>query len=91
MTTTPEPVDVIWTRTVDDETYRAVVVGIEGESHTGILTVSEIATGMTIHTQSVGLSYGAVFGPDVADVALWESITLSVIDDPANRRADVQP
>lgn len=32
-----------------------------------------------MHTE-VGLSYGAMFGPDVADVALWEDMVIKVID-----------
>ena len=33
-----------------------------------------------VHSESVGLSYGAIFGPDVADVALWQDKALAYVD-----------
>ncbi len=33
-----------------------------------------------IHQEEVVLSYGAIFGPDVADVATWQERCLAVVD-----------
>jgi hypothetical protein len=40
-----------------------------------------VAAGTTVlHRKSVGLSYDALFGPDVTDVASWQEIAIKVVD-----------
>lgn len=34
-----------------------------------------------IHRQEVTLMYGAIFGPDIDDVAAWQEIATTVVDD----------
>jgi hypothetical protein len=34
-----------------------------------------------IHRQEVTLMYGAIFGPDISDVATWQEIATKVVDD----------
>ena len=33
-----------------------------------------------IHRQEVTLMYGAIFGPDISDVATWQEIATTVVD-----------
>lgn len=32
-----------------------------------------------VHSEQVGLAYGAVFGPDVGDVNEWKAIALKIV------------
>lgn len=34
-----------------------------------------------IHEEQVGLMYGAMFGPDMADVALWQDKSVEAVDE----------
>ena len=54
----------MWTSTLDGK-YE-VTVTRTGDYY-GELTISE--DNQVLHRETVGLSYGAIFGPDVADVA----------------------
>lgn len=76
--------DVIWADTVDNGAWEAKVVGTSDRA--GELTVTESATGQVVHRETVGLSYGAVFGPDVADLSQWQDTVINVIDNPSDRR-----
>ena len=66
----------VWSATLD-EVWECVVRRTGG--YTGVLTVSK-AGEAPILTKDVGLSYGAVFGPDVADVADWEQLSVEAVD-----------
>ncbi len=67
--------NVVWTSTLDGK-YE-VTVTRTGDYH-GELTISE--GGQVLHSESVGLSCGAIFGPDVADVADWRRIAVEFVD-----------
>jgi hypothetical protein len=54
-----------------------VTVTRTGDYH-GELTISE--GNQVLHRESVGRSYGATFGPDVADVADWRRIAVEFVD-----------
>jgi hypothetical protein len=71
--------DVVWQNTVDGGIWDCRVVRNSGGS-TGTLYVAHVATGRVILEQVVHLSYGAIFGPDVADVSEWEGKSLAAID-----------
>lgn len=77
--------DVIWADAVDNGAWKAKVV--RTSERAGELTVTESATGRVVHRENVGLSYGAVFGPDIADVTQWQDTVINVIDNPSDRRA----
>lgn len=47
-------------------------------SYEGILQVWD--NGTLLMEKDVTLSYGAVFGPDVADVAEWEKLVANFVD-----------
>jgi hypothetical protein len=67
--------DVVWTSRLDGK-YEVTVTHTDG-CH-GLLTISE--GNQVLHRESVGLSYGAIFGPDLADVADWRRIAVEVVD-----------
>lgn len=75
----------VWERTVDGGQWICRVDSTS--SHSGMLTVRD-ADGQLIHSQTVDISYGAIFGPDVSDVALWKEICIDVIDHPEKRRQE---
>lgn len=68
--------DTIWESKLD-EVYDCKVTRL-GE-YRGKLTVSDLF-GRTLFEREVGLLYGAVFGPDIDDVALWEDMCVSFVN-----------
>ncbi len=67
--------NVVWTSTLDKR-YEVTVT--RGDDYHGELTISE--GNQVLHREAVGLSYGAIFGPDVADVADWRRIAVAFVD-----------
>lgn len=70
--------NLVWEATVDDNTW-LVEVTRTGD-YTGTLEVYRVSNDEKIFSQDVGLSYGAVFGPDEDDVSYWEDIVIEAID-----------
>jgi hypothetical protein len=68
---------LLW-QAILDEKYGCSVARIDGR--VGRLVVANEETKQILLDQEVNLSYGALFGPDVDDVALWESICVELID-----------
>jgi hypothetical protein len=70
------PADIIW-YSVLDQTYIVTVRRID-EYH----ATYEIAdkAGSPLHSEEVGLSYGALFGPDMGDVAEWQEQAIAFAD-----------
>jgi hypothetical protein len=72
---------VVWENTVDGNTWRCWVTrDPESGGYRGRLRVARVSDGEVIHDEPVGLAYQAIFGPDVADVELWQSTALLAID-----------
>jgi len=46
--------------------------------HQGELTITD--AGRLLHRQSVGLSYDAMFGPDIDDISHWQQLAVAFID-----------
>jgi hypothetical protein len=67
--------NVVWTSTLDKK-YEVTVT--RSDDYHGELTISE--GGQVLHRESVGLSYGAIFGPDVANVADWQRIAVGFVN-----------
>ena len=67
--------NVVWTSTLDGR-YKVTVT--RTDDYHGELTISE--GNQVLHRESVGLSYGAIFGPDLADVADWRRIAVEFVD-----------
>lgn len=72
---------IVWNSTVDNGQYYARVTRIHDDRGLLEVFVGENDTGKFLLEEEVVLSYGAVFGPDVADVALWEGKAITVIDE----------
>mgnify|MGYP003348970809 FL=1 len=72
--------NLIWEATLDNGAYRCEVKRLS--HHKGQLTVVETATNELILNKEVGLSYGAQFGPDMADVAQWQEMIVEAVDNP---------
>lgn len=68
----------IWEATVDGGQFACKVERIN--ENNGTLTVVELISGKELLRESVGLSYGAIFGPDVDDVATWQDRCIEAID-----------
>lgn len=69
---------VIWDVTVDNKTWLVRV--LDDGYYRGKLQIIRVETDELIYEESVGLSYGAVFGPDIADVEEWMRKSLEIID-----------
>jgi hypothetical protein len=67
--------NVVWTSTLDGR-YEVNVT--RTDDYHGELTISE--GNQVLHRKPVGLSYGAIFGPDVAGVADWQRIAVEFVD-----------
>lgn len=67
---------IIWEEKLDD-LYICKVTRI-GE-HRGKLTMIDPFDRILLE-QDVGLLYGAIFGPDIEDIAYWQDLCIGVID-----------
>lgn len=67
----------VWEATMDDR-YRVTV--IRTASHHGRLRIVDTASDDLVHEEEVRLRYGAIYGPDAADVAGWQETALRVVD-----------
>ena len=67
--------NVVWT-SILDKRYEVTVT--RSDDYLAELTISE--GNQVLHRESVGLSYGAIFGPDVADVADWRRTAVAFVD-----------
>lgn len=63
-----------------DEKYRLVVNYHPEKDRIGILTLYDSDGKTVLLQQEVGLSYGAIFGPDIADAQLWQKMGIDFID-----------
>lgn len=70
--------DIVWEQTVDAGAFRCKVVGTD--DYRGQLTVEVATSGEILLDIPVGLSYGALFGPDIDDVSDWQIQSIKVID-----------
>lgn len=69
--------DVVWDCSLDDK-YRCVVERID--HYNGTLKMYDYDGKKLLLEERVGLSYGALFGPDVADVAVWQQRCIEEAD-----------
>ncbi len=68
---------------IGDEPESAMQVYIEGDGlvFQGMLNVFDHHdSDALVHSEPVGVSFGAPMGADVADVQRWEQIALAVVD-----------
>lgn len=70
---------VWWTRL--NGLYQVEVVRDSDSRDRGTLAVYDHSDGYAvIHTQSVDLMYGAVFGPDIEDIQTWQQTATAAVD-----------
>lgn len=69
---------IVWEATIDNNTWKAQVVRVD--SYNGTLEIYRVEPEEKVYSEDVSLSYGAIFGPDVADVAYWQEKTIEVVD-----------
>jgi hypothetical protein len=67
--------DIVWKSTLDGR-YEVIVT--RTGDYMGDLSISN--ENKVLFSQPVGLSYGAIFGPDIDDVASWQEIAINFID-----------
>ena len=70
---------LIWEATLDN-IYKCEVTRID--EYKGKLKVTNTENVFVLLEQEVGLSYGARFGPDIDDVALWQDLSCKAVDTP---------
>ena len=68
-------IDVLWEAKLDD-TYQCKTE--RTSKSTGILKIKQDKK--VLFEKTVNLSYGALFGPDIADVREWEQICIDFVD-----------
>ena len=69
--------DLIWESTLDGR-YKCSVT--RNSQYSGQLKIFDEELNKVLLDEEVRLSYGAAFGPDVADVNLWEDRIISIVD-----------
>jgi len=69
--------EVIWESVLDDR-YDCKVT--RNSDYSGQLKVLDTRTNQSLYDEEVFLSHGALFGPDVADVADWRDKIVKVVD-----------
>lgn len=69
---------IVWKATLDDR-YCCVVT--RTGDRTGRYTVTDTETDDELLSEEVELSYGAKFGPDVADVRRWQDLAVEAVDE----------
>jgi len=70
--------DVIWQQTLDDGRFTMRVTRVD--ESIGLLQVFVTEGERKLHEEQVPLAFGAVFGPDMDDVAEWQEITIAQVD-----------
>jgi hypothetical protein len=70
----------IWKNTVDGGEYVCSVIRHEKDLYKGYLFVVRVEDGKVLLNKEVPVSYGAIFGPDVADLYDWEEQCIGAID-----------
>lgn len=68
----------VWESRLDNR-YDIYVTRVgDSSNYEGELVIEE--SGNVLHREHVTLSYGAIFGPDVADVEDWENRAIRFVD-----------
>ena len=68
---------VVWESKLDN-IYQCEVTRVE--DYKGLLKVTNTENNFVLLEQEVALSYGAQFGPDMADVAEWQHLIIQAVD-----------
>ena len=68
---------IIWDAELDNR-YKCTVKRLDERK--AVLTVVDTTNEETLLDREVGLSYGAMFGPDMMDVADWQTMIIEAVD-----------
>ena len=68
---------IIWESLLDNR-YQCQVV--RESAYVGTLTITDTEQNTVVYTKAVSLSYEALFGPDMDDVYLWQTLCVNFID-----------
>lgn len=71
---------VVWENTIDNGRFAAKVESPDDDGYTGTLTVTHVPDETLIFTEEVAVSFGARFGPDIADLAVWRERVIAAVD-----------
>lgn len=69
-------VSYVWESRLDQKYHCFVTRVAEGK---GVLKIVD-ENNHILYEKEVGLSYGAIFGPDMSDVSDWEKTCINVVD-----------
>jgi hypothetical protein len=69
----------VWDGVLDGK-YLCHVDGYSDDWYEGVLTIRDKDTDTILHAESVGIAYGARFGPDMDDVDEWTNLCINFID-----------
>lgn len=72
-----ENIDYVWEAHLDQKYHCTVTRSSE---RTGNLKIVDEENKEILLEKEVGLSYGAIFGPDIDDVMDWERICIETVD-----------
>lgn len=64
--------------TLLDKRYLCTVTRLR--PYTGSLEIRDTQTKLVVHQRPVGLSYDALFGPDIGDVQEWQGMCTDFVD-----------
>ena len=70
----------VWSDTLDGR-YACKVETPEDSLYAGRLSITDAVEDKVIYEQAVGVSFGAVVGPDMADVGEWQELCIRKIDE----------
>lgn len=79
--------EILWEATLDRR-YRLFVE--QTGDWTGVLRITDNQSGRLLFQAATEISYGAVFGPDVFDIAGWQRIAEEFVDAFVAGKTDVQ-
>lgn len=64
-----------------DERYQVEVQGDNQDHYTGTLVIFDHQDGdKMIHSEKTGISYGAMWGADIADINQWCTRAIQIVD-----------
>lgn len=78
--------DMAYINTIDKGDWKLEVIYDDDTDRKGTIVVTALRNiygvkeGEIILNEPVDISYGAIFGPDAADVALWQQMGLDAVD-----------
>lgn len=83
--------DVIWSAFVDGNTWEVSAVRSPGDAHLGRLRITHVVSRWCGFDEPITVSHGAVFGPDVTDVAMWRTMAIDWIDEAGQLALETSP